>query len=143
MTIELRTYLGDTLAGVRRVHHAVGAIVQRSAGAVEFRFESGRVLLVDSGPDGESIRMSAGAWADPFEGKMTTENVEFVRRSGKPTAFDVSGEEPFASLIGTKVVDLAPMTTLSGKVIGCVVNIDGAFVAVYASFDECHVVRLP
>ncbi|WP_103352184.1 hypothetical protein [Amycolatopsis sp. CA-128772] len=143
MTIDFRAYLGDTLAGVRRIHHAAGETVERSVGAVEFRFESGRVLFMDSGPDGEAIRMSAAAWVDPFGGHLTPENAEFVRQSGKLTAFDVSGEEPFASLIGTKLVDLAPMMALSDKVIGCVVNLDGAFVAVYANFDECHVARLP
>ncbi|HEY3689576.1 MAG TPA: hypothetical protein VGL46_04655 [Pseudonocardiaceae bacterium] len=143
MTIDFRAYLGDTLAGVRRIHHTAGETVERSVGAVEFRFESGRVLFMDSGPDGESLRMSAEEWVDPFEGNMTPENVEFVRQSGKLTAFDMSNEEPFASLIGTKVVDLAPMMALSDKVIGCVVNIYGIFVAVYANFDECYVVRLP
>ncbi|MDT8913752.1 hypothetical protein [Amycolatopsis sp. PS_44_ISF1] len=143
MTIDFRAYLGDTLAGVRRIHHALSETVERSVGAVEFRFESGRVLFMDSGPDGESIRMSAEAWVDPFEGAMTPENVEFVKESGKLTAFDTSHQEPFVSLIGTKVVDLAPMMALSNKVIGCVVNIDGVFVAVYTSFDDCYVARLP
>ena len=143
MTIDFRAYVGDTLSGVRRVHHVLGDTVNRKDGAIEFRFESGRILFCDSGPDGESIKLTEQPWVDPFEGNMSPENVRFVRQSGKLTAFDVSAEEPFASLIGSKVFDLAPMMGISGKIFGLVVNIYGALIAVYATFDECHVTRLP
>src|SRR4051812_24609664 len=106
MTIDFRAYVGDTLSGVRRIHHVHGSTVNRKDGAVEFRFASGRFLFCDSAPDGESITLSDQPWVDPFDGKMTPENMRFVQQSGKLTAFDVSTEGPFATLIGSKVFDL-------------------------------------
>jgi hypothetical protein len=141
--LELSDYLGDTVTGIRRIHHVLGDTVNRGVGAVEFRFASGKILFCDAGPDGDSIALTNAAWIDPFERRMTPENLEFIRRSGKRTAFDVSSHELFRGLIGGKVFDIAPMIGLSGKKFGLVINVYGVLIAVYANFDECYVSRLP
>jgi hypothetical protein len=89
-----------------------------SEGPIEFTLDDGgAVLRLESGADGESLRFRTGEWVDPFAEPLSPENREFVARSGKWTAFDVSADEDYRGVIGQHVKNLNLMSR-NGKVIG-------------------------
>ena len=116
--IELVVARGKTVTSVRRIFYVFGDEVETSEGAVEFSFDDSTVLLLDSGADGERLRVGTERWMDPFEGKVTPENIEYVARSGKYTAFDVSAEFPYSDVLGGTVDDVEMTTLPSGAVSG-------------------------
>lgn len=142
-TEELRTYVGQKLADVRRIHYVLQDQIDTSVGPIELRFSSGLVLLCDAGPDGESIALGDQRWVDPFADQMTEENEAYVRQHGKWNAIDVSEQPEFNQLIGSEVLDVSRVVGSTGKTYGIVINIYGALIAAYVVADELHVARLP
>lgn len=142
-TERLRTYIGQKLVGVRRIHYVLQDQIDTSAGPIELRFSSGLVLLCDAGPDGESIALGDQSWVDPFVDRMTEENEEYVRQHGKWIALDTSERPEFNQLIGSEVFDISRIMGTTGKTYGILINIYGASLAAYVVADELHVARLP
>ncbi|WP_216911119.1 hypothetical protein [Nocardia noduli] len=116
--IQLVGVRGKTVTSVRRIFYVFGDDVETSEGAVEFSFDDSSILLLDSGADGERLRVSTERWTDPFDGKMTPENIDYVARSGKYTAFDVGPEFPYSDILGRAVDGVELMTLPSGEVSG-------------------------
>jgi len=139
--LDIATYVGDTVSRVSRLRYQVGDDIVSGAneGAVEITFGNGGTLFCESGPDGDTIRTQDTPWVDPFAGPLSPENEEYVRTSGKWTRYDVSGEKPFADLIGRRVADIAPVTGTTGKRYGLVLNVSGYLLALYANADELRV----
>lgn len=135
---------GDAVARISRLRHEIGGEVTSDPadGAVEIVFAAGGVLFCDIGADGDSITTQDFAWADPFAPPLSPENDDYVRTSGKWVRHDVSAEEPFASLIGRKLFDVAPMAGSTGKLYGLLLDISGDKLAIYANGDEVHVALL-
>jgi hypothetical protein len=111
-------------------------------GALELTFSSGAILFCDAGPDGDTLRVTAEAWTDPFAEPLSSINVEYVRTHGKWARHDVSTDEPFADLIGRRLVDAAPMLGLTGRLYGLLLNFGGPQLALYNPGDELRVVLL-
>lgn len=138
--VDLNKYLGDTIAQVRRLKYQIGQdVAAKDDGAVEIAFAAHATLRCDSGPDGDSVRVHADPWIDPFAGPLSPENEDYVRAVGKWTMYDVSDEYPFASLVGRKLTDLAPMVGAEGKLYGLLLNVTGYLLVIYANADELHV----
>lgn len=70
----------------------------------------GRMFYVNQG---ERLAVDEHAWVDPFESDLDEANREFVARSGKWTAFDVSDEAPYDAFIGVRV-DAIPSRAATG-----------------------------
>lgn len=141
-TEQLRTYIGQKLVAVRRIHYVLQGQIDTSAGPIELRFSSGLVLFCDAGPDGESIALGDQLWVDPFADRMTEENEQYVRQHGKWTAIDTSDQPDFNQLIGSEVFDISRINGTTGKTYGILINIYGALIAAYVVADELHVARL-
>jgi hypothetical protein len=139
--VEFTKYIGDTVSRVSRLRYQLGDDIVSGAneGAVEIGFGDGTTLHCDAGPDGETIRAEDTPWVDPFAEPLSPENEEYVRTSGKWIKQDVSDEEPFADLIGRRVVDVAPITGTTGKQYGLVLNVSGYLLALYVNADELRV----
>jgi hypothetical protein len=139
--LGLAKYVGGTVSRVHRLKYEVdGEVVSDpNEGTVEVVFDGGAVLLCESAPDGETVRIGEVLWADPFAGPLSPENEEYVRTSGKWTRHDVSDADPFTALIGRKVVDIAPIAGSTGKLYGLVLNVSGYLLACYANADELRV----
>lgn len=140
---DLHWLVGDNLTGLRRIFYVLNEDVDRSSGGVELRFASGRFLFCDSAPDGDSISVTTDRWADPFEGKMTPENIEYIASHGKLTAIDVSNEAPFDRLIGHQLIDASKIISVTGKMTGLIINVCGKLIAIYVNSDETYVATLP
>jgi hypothetical protein len=99
----LASTLGAVIVGIRRIFYVFQGSVNSSVGALELTFADGGVIVLDSGADGESLVVSTLRWEDPFlEGVMSPVNSDFIAKSGKWSAFDVSeivGYEAFVALL--------------------------------------------
>jgi hypothetical protein len=127
------------VVAIRRVFFELHGQLDWSRGPVEFTFDDGSVLLLESGADGESLRITDNEWTDAFAGVLSRENAGFVERSGKWTAVDVSGEAPTASLVGARIGSVAQILTTTGGVAGLVLQIGDRQVRVEVIADDLYV----
>ena len=104
--------VGRVIQSVRRVWY-VGpdGRLTTDEGPVEIGFADGSAVVLGSGGDGQSLQATEGPWADAFAPPLDLENDEFVRTSGKWTAFDVSDVPPYSHLIGAPVREVVPMSS--------------------------------
>lgn len=114
---SLTSAVGATVQCARRVHYVFNGRPDTDFGPVELTIGE-QVFLFDNAPDGESLRIIEHPWHDPFREPLSEENKEFVERSGKWTAFDVSTLGPWAKLIGEPLADVEPITNEDGKMTG-------------------------
>ena len=128
------------LRRLRRIHYQFRGDVDTTTGPIELTFDDGSVLLLDAGPDGESLGVGHEAWLDPFRPPLSAENRDYVDRFGKWTAFDVTDESPYATLIGQRVVavDVRP-SRRPDVAIGVVLRLQTAAIVVKVEGDELSV----
>lgn len=128
--------IGKRIASIRRLLYVFAGRVRSDIGPIEVSFSDGSTFLFNVGPDGESLRIEEGLWRDPFQEPLSPENREFVARSGKVTAFDVSAKRPYDALIGRTVLDLQPIVGLLDKITGASIITDARTIRVTIGADE-------
>ncbi|WP_424189069.1 hypothetical protein ACOBQX_11825 [Actinokineospora sp. G85] len=139
MGLRLDALVGKTVRRVRRVHYVEpGGEPDTESGFMELSADDGFVVLFDSGADGESIRVEAREWVDPFREPLSVENREFVRRHGKWTVFDRSGAAGYAHLIGNTVVAVH-QTGAGDRVTALDIVLDRCFLTLEVRADELRV----
>ncbi|WP_047891828.1 hypothetical protein [Micromonospora sp. RV43] len=115
---RLASMLSSAIVRVRRINYVQpGGARDVDEGPFEVTLDSGAVYRLESGDDGESLRLAVGEWVDSFAEPLSLENREFVARSGKWVAFDVSSDRDFCRLIGARLDDLNLLIT-SGRIVG-------------------------
>jgi len=137
--LRLTVLAGLSIVGLRRVAYAVGDQVVIAVGLLELTFSSGAVVVLDPGPDGEVLRVRWSPWSDPFAGSMSKENREYIARSGRWAARDVSSDEPYRDIIGRALVETERIESLQGKFIGVKFRFEGHTLEVRVGFDELDV----
>lgn len=125
-----------TIVAVRRMFYVLGTDVDRTEGPIEFTFHDGSTLLLDAGHDGEELRIRAARWRDPFEPLVDPVNIEYVAASGKYTAFDVTGEQPYAGLAGARVEAVSVVALADGRPRAATLYLDEGVVKVETLADE-------
>jgi hypothetical protein len=130
---------GAVIASVRRLHYVYQNKIDRAKGPIEFRFRDGRLLRLDCGPDGEALAIFAQPWVDPFRSPLSSENAEFVARSGKWTQFDVSADSRYSAFIGSAVTEVVPIRSPLGKVVGVDVVTPARYMKIECNADELWV----
>lgn len=115
---HLNNVLSSKVSRVRRINYVEPTgHFNPTEGPIEFTFDRSFTLRLESGADGESLRVSVGEWVDPFAEPLSVENREFIEASGKRAAFDVSELEGYKLLIGQRVENFSLMTRMS-KIVG-------------------------
>jgi hypothetical protein len=109
--------VGGQIQQVRRIHYVFNGRADTDFGPVELTVGE-RTFLFDSGPDGESLRIDERPWTDPFTEPLSAENREFVDKSGKWKALDVSTLGDWATLIGASLTEIEWITNNTGKTTG-------------------------
>lgn len=109
---------GQVNCRIRRILYVFRGEVASCAGPIEFGFTDDSVVLLDAGPDGEAMAVKAAAWTDHFAEPLSRENREFVEKSGKWTAFDVSSQNPYSRFIGERIRQVTLIRTPENKIIG-------------------------
>jgi hypothetical protein len=131
---------GKTISRIRRVHYVAPDTTNESSGPVEITFDEDRtILLLDAGSDGATLWFSSEPWEDPFREPLSDENREFVARSGKWTAFDVSTEPGYDALVGTAVQEVCELRASSGILSGMVIVAESGVLRAKVDADELFV----
>lgn len=120
---DLRWMVGRLVQSVRRIWYVGPDGRLTDEGPVEIGFADGAAVVLCCGSDGQSLRVTEGPWADAFAPPLDADNDEFVRTSGKWTAFNVSDVPPYSHLIGEPVREVVPM--VSGPVQDTVTRVWG------------------
>ncbi len=94
---------GDRILGIRRIRFIHRGEINEDSGPLELATERHGVVVFGAGPDGESLVLSNKPWADPFDRELSAKDREWVEVHGKWTAFSISGEEPWADLVGHRI----------------------------------------
>lgn len=130
---------GAVIVRIRRVFYVFQGSVNTGVGAVEFTFADGGVVLLDSGSDGESLVISTVRWDDPFAATaLSVENRDFIARSGKWSAFDVSKEIDYENFVGSSIEHAAPISA-SGTVTGATFRTSAGDLRVEVEADDLYV----
>lgn len=125
------------LTRIERVHYLVHGALQEDSGPLQLKFESGRVIYLDSAGDGEALKLSFDEWIDPFFGKESGDNAAYIESHGKWTLVDVSESETYARYIGKQVTKLAVIVNRFGTLSGLELLFDTSPLLFWVDCDEC------
>lgn len=121
---SLQSAVGQPIRRVRRIHYTFDGVADTEFGPVELTIGD-QVFLIDNASDGETLRVLTEEWQDPFAEPMSPENRAFVARSGKWTAYDVSGDPEFAALTGDLLQNVEPISNSDGRITGVTLRTAG------------------
>lgn len=120
---SLASIAGAVIVDVRRVFFVFQDAIDVSVGALELTFADGRTIVLDAGADGESLVVSTRRWEDPFlADAMTQENRDFIAKSGKWSAVDVSESPAYAIFVDSKVITVEFISPPGGKITGAILR---------------------
>jgi hypothetical protein len=130
---------GRVLSAVRRIWYVLDGDITSNARPIELTFRDGSTVGLDAGSDGEKLAVRNTPWQDPFREPLTRKNHDYVEKSGKWTAFDVSSKFPYDRLIGLPVVAVEPLVTPSGKIYGATMRTVAGAIRAEVAADELWV----
>ena len=137
---SIQQVIGLTVLGIRRVFYELRGEMNQTVGALELNLSEGRTLLLDAGPDGESLKLQEQAWEDPFaEERLTPENRAFIARSGKWTAVDVSDDPAYRPVLGGLILQANPILAETNKVVGLVLRTNCGDLRAEVEADDLYV----
>lgn len=144
MTDEVvQTWAGRRITGARRIRYVDPDGSVSSDGPLELSFGDGRVCVLDAGSDGESLLIIDGYWRDPFAVPLSADNHDFIRESGRWSAFDLAREWPWDRLLGV-AVGVRPLENgPDSKLIGVTVWAGPVVVDIHVDSDELVVTVRP
>jgi hypothetical protein len=140
---ELLKAVGQEINRLRRILYLLPDGTTSQEGSIEIMFPNGAVLLLDSGPDGETLRVETHLWTDPFAEPLSDQNRSFVDTAGKWSAFGVSNDALYSRLIGQKVQSVKIIATPAGKLTGCLFQTSVGSLGVQVVADELVVTVSP
>ncbi len=123
MLHRLQACTGRTITSIRRVWFEIRGQYDQTVGPLEITFDDGATVVLDAAANGQSLVVKLGTWEDPFEGKMTPENRQFVQSSGKWSAVDVRHESPYLDLVGERLTCVTPISVGVDDVTGAIMTI--------------------
>ena len=136
---DLSKGLGKRIRRVARILFVRKERPQPNDGALELEMDDGSVLLLDGASDGESLRVRSEAWLDPFQPPLSDENAQYVEEHGKWSRVDVSGDAPYAPIIGTHLLAVTVLENEHGRVAGVCLSTEGPPIWFAVAGDESHV----
>lgn len=106
---------------------------------LQFSFADGSTLFLDGDGDGQSLRASPLPWEDPFAGKLSQENIEYIKRYGNWELLDVANQEPLSLLIDKLVDEVKPLFDQFGVLNGVQILVSDQCLNFTVEFDEGHI----
>lgn len=134
----LDTLVGQRLSHFARVRFEYRGEIGADDGPLEVGIDGGVVLLEGDG-DGESLRVLAEAWKDPFAEPLTDENRRYVDEHGRWRRVDVSNHEDYRALIRGRVAGASLLKNEHGRIGGVRLSISTRDLWFVVEGDECHV----
>jgi hypothetical protein len=134
----LGSLAGRALQSCRRVVFEVRGRRQSSDGPLELTLDNGQVLLFQVGPDGESLIVSTTTWHDPFSDRMTSENSEFTRLSGRWIVSDVCVPS-LEEVIGKPIIGVQTIHNSLSRLTGTILDFPNYSLIARVVADELKV----
>lgn len=131
--------VGLEIARIDRIFFEFMDVIESEAGPLEVHFTDGSVILLDEGPDGDSLRVDTQPWVDPFAGELSPENEAFVAQCGKQTRVPVSDDPLYRELVGATVKSITVLQNRYGRESAIAVETDARTLWFAVGADECHV----
>lgn len=130
--------VGRRLTYVARVLYEYRGEIGADDGAIEVGTDRG-VVLLEGDRDGESLRIRAEAWEDPFKEPLSEENRRYVDEHGRWRRVDVSKQQDYRDLIGERITRASLLTNEHGRIGGVRLSISTRDIWFVVEGDECHV----
>lgn len=139
----LASMVGQRVVAIEQGFYVFQNATDPSECLLQMRFDIGRTVHFWAGGDGETVRIVAGPWDDPFKEPMSAENRVFVERSGKWTLFDRSTTTEMAPLIGQRIRRVFLVRDQRGKSRGVRLVIGRSLLTYAVDGDEGFVLHGP
>lgn len=130
---------GARISAVARVLFTYRDVVDSDDGPLEFVIDQVGTVLLDGAGDGETLRIKAGPWEDPFAEPLSDENARYVTEFGKWSKFNYSDKEPYRQIVGKVITSLEIIQDDRGSEVGLLMRADDAAIWFVVEFDECRV----
>lgn len=101
--------VGCSVQVIARRFYTLGPEVDDTRGALHLAFSSDRVLNVDTAADWTLV-LADEPWVEPFREPLSDDNRRFIEAGGRWTAHDVSAQEPYRDLVGSRLASYACTT---------------------------------
>ena len=132
----LESQIGRSIATIRRVFYVHKGVVNRAEGPLELTCQDGSCLLLEPAGNAYDLRAEESPWIEIFGEPLSPENAEFVARSGKWTAFDVSSEDPYAQLIGHPIEQVEFVQDEDDTILGVILQCHSTWVLALSANDD-------
>ena len=99
------------------------------------------MLLLGVDGDGERLRISPGAWRDPFGPPLSQENAEYIQRSGRHVRVDAASAAPSLP-VGDIFVRYLPIRNRFGTLAGLKLEFTGSAARFLVEGDEAYLMSL-
>jgi hypothetical protein len=117
--------VGREIARIRRLHYVFRDEANTMDGAIELTFADGSVVICDAAADW-TLEFYGAAWVDPFREPVSESDRAYLDRYGRWSAFDVTDQLPYSSLVGQRVRQAVPQLNDLLELTGLVLRTDGA-----------------
>jgi hypothetical protein len=135
--------VGHRIARIEQAFYVFKNERDQSQCDLQMHLDNGDTVQFTTGSNGETVRIIAAPWDDPFAEPLSAENRAFVEQSGKWTLFDTSTTSEMAPLIGQRIDRVFSVHDKWGTMHG-VRLILGSLVLTYAvTGDEGFVIHGP
>lgn len=144
--VKLQRLPGNRISKIFRIFYVHKEAIDLSDGDLELVFENGAVArLWGNDARHDTLVVEETPWEDPFKPPLSTENSEYVRRSGKWTRIDTSAEQPYSSFIGADILTVDPVLESDGNgaIVGCHIATSRGVIEALVELDQLHVKLLP
>lgn len=128
---RLLAHSTEAVLAVHRLGYEFADDGEEPSGELHLQFATGVVRFRPS-PAGDEIDITDLPWTDPFDGRETPENIEFLERHGRWRSHDVSALPGYRSLVGKRVTAATPLAA-TGRMVG--VRLVAGDVALLVSVD--------
>jgi hypothetical protein len=138
--VHFESMPGEALTSLRRVvFQYPDRTESKNNGPLEVTLTDGRVLLFGVGSDGESLTVSTTPWHDPFADNMTSDNLDFVQRSGKWIVSEVGEESSLNTVVGSPILSVQTISNVLGRHTGVILELATVSVIIRVVADEMRV----
>jgi hypothetical protein len=135
--------VGQQIVTIEQGFYVFDGVIKQSECLLQVRLDGGFTVHFWRRSDGETVRIVAAPWEDPFAEPLSDENRAFVEQCGKWTLFNTSATPNMAPLVGHTIRSVSLVRDHRGKMRGVQLEISSALLTYLVDGDEGFVVHGP
>src|SRR5262245_35376588 len=110
--------VGQKISAIEEVRNVLRGVIDPELEGLQLTFSSGQILFLYLGTAGQNLRAENSPWKNPFAGKLSPDNLEYLEKYGDWTLIDFSDEALFRELIGRTIQAVYPIRTTNNWLSG-------------------------